>query len=55
MCLKGFIAVTFESSEPLHLLRLNGRVSVIPTYRLSDTWPEAIFVCFTRSTLFTNF
>ena len=26
MCLKGLIAATFESSEPLHLLRLNGRV-----------------------------
>ena len=31
MCLKGLIAATFESSEPLHLLRLNGRVGAIPT------------------------
>ena len=29
MCLKGFIAAAFESSEPLHLLRLNGRVGAI--------------------------
>ena len=26
MCLKGLIGAVFESSEPLHLLRLNGRV-----------------------------
>ena len=31
MCLKGLIATVFESSELLHLLRLNGRVAVIPT------------------------
>ena len=31
MCLKGFIAVAFESSEPLLLLRLNGCVGTIPT------------------------
>ena len=31
MCLKGLIAVAFESSEPLHLIRLNGRVGAIPT------------------------
>ena len=30
MCLKGLIAVAFESFEPLHLLRLNGRVGAIP-------------------------
>ena len=37
MCLKlkGLIAVAFESSEPLHLLRLNGRVGAIPTHRES--------------------
>ena len=36
---KRFIAAAFESSELLHLLRLNVRVSTIPTrrvYRLSD-------------------
>ena len=26
-----YIAAAFESSEPLHLLRLNGRVGAIPT------------------------
>ena len=31
MCLIGLIAATFESSEPLYLLRLNGRVGAIPT------------------------
>ena len=31
MFLKGLIAAAFESSEPLHLLRLNGRVGAIPT------------------------
>ena len=32
MCLKGLIAAEFEtSSEPLHLLRLNGCVGAIPT------------------------
>ena len=31
MCLKGLIAAAFESSEPLLLLRLNGRVGAIPT------------------------
>ena len=29
--LKGLIAARFASSEPLHLLRLNGRVGAIPT------------------------
>ena len=28
---KGFIAAAFESSDPLHLLRLNGHVGAIPT------------------------
>ena len=31
MFLKGLIAAGFESSEPLHLLRLSGRVGAIPT------------------------
>ena len=31
MFLKELIAAAFESSEPLHLLRLNGRVSATPT------------------------
>ena len=31
MFLKGLIADALESSEPLHLLRLNGRVGAIPT------------------------
>ena len=31
MFLKGLIAAVFESSEPLYLLRLNGRVGAIPT------------------------
>ena len=31
MCLKGLITATFESSELLYLLRLNGRVGTIPT------------------------
>ena len=31
MCLKGLIADAFESSEPLQLLGLNGRVGAIPT------------------------
>ena len=31
MYLKGLIATSFESSEPLHLLRPNGRVGAIPT------------------------
>ena len=31
MFLKGLIAAGFESSEPLDLLRLNGRVGAIPT------------------------
>ena len=34
MCLKRLIAAAFESSEPLHLLGLNGRVGAIPTYRV---------------------
>ena len=34
MCLKGLIAAAFDSSEPLLLLRLNGRVGAIPTYRV---------------------
>ena len=29
MCLKGLIAAAFKSSEPLCLLRLNGRVGAI--------------------------
>ena len=29
--LKGLIAAAFESSEPLYLLGLNGRVGAIPT------------------------
>ena len=29
--LKGLIAAGFESSEPLHLLRLSGCVGAIPT------------------------
>ena len=28
---KGLMAAMFESSEPLHLLRLHGRVGTIPT------------------------
>ena len=31
MFLKGLIAAAFESFEPLHLVRLNGRVGAIPT------------------------
>ena len=31
ICLKGLLAAAFESSEQLHLLGLNGRVSVIPS------------------------
>ena len=31
MFLKGLITAAFENSEPLHLLRLNGRVGAIPT------------------------
>ena len=31
MCLKRLICAAFESSEPLHLLRLNGCVGTIPT------------------------
>ena len=41
MFLKGLIAAALESSEPLHFLRLNGRVGAIPTervYRLSDIY-----------------
>ena len=34
MCVKGHIAAAFDSSEPLHLLGLNGRVGAIPTYRV---------------------
>ena len=36
--IKGLIAAAFESSEPLHLLRLNGHVGAIlqRVYRLSD-------------------
>ena len=34
MCLKGLIAAVFDSSEPLLLLRLNGGVGAIPTYRV---------------------
>ena len=34
MCLTRLIAAAFESSEPLHLLGLNGRVGAIPTYRV---------------------
>ena len=34
MFLKGPIADALESSEPLHLLRLNGRVSSIPLQTL---------------------
>ena len=32
MCLTGLIAAAFESSEPLHLLGLNGHVGAIPTH-----------------------
>ena len=32
MFLKGlYVGATFESFDPLHLLRLNGRVGTIPT------------------------
>ena len=34
MFLKGLIPAALESSEPLHFLRLNGRVGAIPTYRV---------------------
>ena len=34
MCLKRPITAPFERSEPFHLLRLNGRVGAIPTYRV---------------------
>ena len=34
MCLKMLITVPFERSEPFYLLRLNGRVGAIPTYRV---------------------
>ena len=30
MYLKGLMGAAFESSEPLHLLRLNGHVGAIP-------------------------
>ena len=36
MWLKGLIDAAFESFEPFHLLRLNGRVGAIPTQRVSD-------------------
>ena len=32
MCLKGLIAARFRSPELLHLLRLSGCVSTIPSY-----------------------
>ena len=38
MCLKGLIAAAFESSEPLHFLRLNGvsAPSLHRVYQLSN-------------------
>ena len=42
MYLKGLIAATFERSGPLHLLRLNERVSVIPTLRSTDSLIEQL-------------
>ena len=41
MCLKGLIAAAFDSSEPLLLLRLNGRVGAIPTYRVYRLYDRA--------------
>ena len=42
MCLKGLIAAAFESSEPLHFLRLNG-VSAPSLHREStDSLIEAL-------------
>ena len=38
MFLKGLIAAVLESSEPLHLLRLNGCVSAIPIYTSVKTF-----------------
>ena len=42
MCLKGLIAAAFDSSDPLLLLRLNGRVGAIPTYRVYRLYDTAI-------------
>ena len=42
MFLKGLIADAFESSELLHLLRLNGLVGAIPTYREST---DSLILC----------
>ena len=42
---KGLIAAVFESSEPLHLLRLNGCVSTIPTHYIIVSLP-CILSCF---------
>ena len=50
--LKGLIAAAFESSEPLYLLSINGRVSAIHTqrvYRHSDTHVLAYAVAFILS------
>ena len=45
MCLKGLIAAAFDSSEPLLLLRLNGRVGAIPTYRVYRLYDMVGYVC----------
>ena len=34
MCLKELIAAAFKSSESLRLLKLNGHVGAIPTWRV---------------------
>ena len=44
MCLKGLIAAAFDSSEPLLLLRLNGRVGAIPTYRVYRLYDIYIYM-----------
>ena len=44
MFLKGLIAAVLESSEPLHLLRLNGRVGAIPVHR--ESTDSLIFILY---------
>ena len=57
MCLKGLIAAAFDSSEPLLLLGLNGRVGAIPTYRvyrLYDIGMQGRYVEFCTKILFIH-
>ena len=55
MCVKGHIAAAFDSSEPLHLLGLNGRVGAIPTYRVYRLYDRDCYGLFPLKTIYKVF